>query len=94
VDVDANQIVVRGGKGDRDRVTMLPAIVKADLVVAASRPSAPSTRTISRPARLGRAADGAGAEVPDEGPEWAWQWVFPAHASTVTCSPSRLALVS
>jgi hypothetical protein len=49
VDVDANQIVVRGGKGDRDRVTMLPAIVKADLVVAASRRSAPSTRTISRP---------------------------------------------
>jgi hypothetical protein len=65
VDVEANQIVVRGGKGDRDRVTMLPAIVKADLVVAASRRSAPSTRTISRPARLGRAADGVGAEVPE-----------------------------
>jgi hypothetical protein len=26
--------------------------------------------------------------------EWAWQWVFPAHASTVTGSPSRLSLVS
>jgi site-specific recombinase XerD len=26
-----NQIVVRGGKGDKDRVTMLPAAVKADL---------------------------------------------------------------
>ncbi len=26
-----NQIVVRAGKGDKDRVTMLPAAVKADL---------------------------------------------------------------
>jgi integrase len=31
VDLDANQIVVRGGKGDKDRVTMLPAVAKADL---------------------------------------------------------------
>jgi site-specific recombinase XerD len=31
VDFVANQIVVRGGKGDKDRVTMLPASVKADL---------------------------------------------------------------
>jgi site-specific recombinase XerD len=31
VDFAANQLVVRGGKGDRDRVTMLPAVAKADL---------------------------------------------------------------
>jgi len=31
LDFSANQIVVRGGKGDRDRVTMLPGAVKADL---------------------------------------------------------------
>jgi integrase len=32
VDFAANQIVVRAGKGDRDRVTMLPAAVKTELV--------------------------------------------------------------
>jgi hypothetical protein len=32
VDFAANQIVVRVGKGDRDRVTMLPAAVKTELV--------------------------------------------------------------
>jgi integrase len=32
VDFGANQIVVRGGKGDKDRTTMLPAVVKPDLV--------------------------------------------------------------
>lgn len=31
IDVARNQIIVRAGKGDRDRVTMLPASVKADL---------------------------------------------------------------
>lgn len=32
VDFGANQIIVRGGKGDRDRVTMLPAVATADLM--------------------------------------------------------------
>ena len=58
VDFDANQIVVRGGKGDKDRVTMLPAVVKADLA-GTWRSSAPSIATTSRRRRLGRAADGA-----------------------------------
>lgn len=31
VDFASNQIAVRTGKGDRDRVTMLPAAVKAEL---------------------------------------------------------------
>jgi integrase len=31
VDFGRNQLVVRSGKGDKDRVTMLPAVVKADL---------------------------------------------------------------
>jgi integrase len=31
LDFAANQIVVRGGKGDRDRVTVLPSLVKTDL---------------------------------------------------------------
>ena len=31
VDFATNQIVVRTGKGDKDRVTMLPEVVKADL---------------------------------------------------------------
>lgn len=31
IDFASNQIVVRGGKGDKDRVTMLPGIVKTAL---------------------------------------------------------------
>ena len=32
IDFGRNQIVVRGGKGDKDRVTVLPAVIKPDLV--------------------------------------------------------------
>jgi site-specific recombinase XerD len=31
VDFASNQILVRAGKGDKDRVTMLPEAVKTDL---------------------------------------------------------------
>ncbi|MBI2526902.1 MAG: phage integrase N-terminal SAM-like domain-containing protein [Candidatus Rokubacteria bacterium] len=37
VDFATSQITVRGGKGDKDRVTMLPAMAKPDLVRVRSR---------------------------------------------------------
>jgi integron integrase len=78
VDFASNQIVVRGGKGDKDRVTMLPAMVKADL--------AEHLRT-TRSQHEDDLAAGAGwvelptalvRKYPNAGREWAWQWVFPA----------------
>ena len=31
IDFNSNQIVVRGGKGDKDRITLLPSAIKLDL---------------------------------------------------------------
>jgi integrase len=72
VDFARNQIVVRGGKGDKDRVTMLPGVVKG------------VWRRISRPKRQPERdlQDGAGwvelpwalaRKYPNAGREWAWQ---------------------
>jgi integrase len=78
VDFASNQIVVRGGKGDKDRVTMLPAVAKADL--------AQHLRSV-RSQHEGDLAVGAGwvalptalaRKYPNAGREWVWQWVFPA----------------
>ncbi|HEX7785062.1 MAG TPA: integron integrase [Methylomirabilota bacterium] len=78
VDFARNQITVRGGKGDRDRATMLPAAVtrhlgkhletvrdqhEADLRAGAG--------WVELPWALARKYPGAGRE-------WGWQWVFPA----------------
>jgi integron integrase len=78
VDFTANQIAVRGGKGDKDRVTMLPAVAKADLArhLAAARAQhhddlAANAGWVALPTALLR-------KYPNAGREWVWQWVFPA----------------
>jgi len=87
VDFARGELVVRDGKGRKDRVTVLPA-----------RLSGPLARHIER-VRAQHAADlaaGAGSvQLPDAldrkftsaSREWAWQWVFPAgrpHTDTAT----------
>jgi len=78
IDFGANQITVRGGKGDRDRVTMLPERLKGPLL---------SHLAAVRVQHEGDIAVGAGSVVlpgalgvkyPQAGREWGWQWVFPA----------------
>lgn len=78
VDFASNQIVVRGGKGDKDRVTMLPAAVKTALArhLAAVREQHQADLQLGAgwvelPTALGR-------KYPNAGRDWAWQWVFPA----------------
>jgi integron integrase len=78
VDFGRHEIRLRGGKGDRDRVTMLPGSV------------APLLRDHLVRVRRVHAADlaaGAGwVELPgalfqkyrNAGREWPWQWVFPS----------------
>jgi len=78
VDFTANQIIVRGGKGDKDRVTMLPGVAKADLsrhlavVRALHREDlAAGAGWVALPTALLR-------KYPNAGREWVWQWIFPA----------------
>jgi len=78
VDFASNQIVVRSGKGNKDRVTMLPGSVKEPL-----RRHLEAVRTqyrrdlengyggVSLPYALER-------KYPNAAKEWGWQWVFPA----------------
>ena len=78
VDFARNQITVRAGKGDKDRITMLPATVKDAL--------ARHLDVVKRQHELDL-AHGAGwvelpwalaRKYPNAGREWPWQWVFPA----------------
>jgi integron integrase len=78
IDFARNQIMVRGGKGDKDRATPLPAVVIADLskhleVVKRQHDADLRHRAgwVELPWALAR-------KYPNAGREWAWQWVFPA----------------
>jgi len=78
VDFDRHELLVRSGKGDRDRRTMLPAAAAAELA-----PHLESVRRLHArdlAAGLGRVElPGALAKkLPGAAGDWAWQWVFPA----------------
>jgi integron integrase len=78
IDFAASHIVVRDGKGRKDRVTLLPANLR--------QPLRDHLRDVERLHRADTAA-GAGyvtlpagleGKYPSAPREWAWQWVFPA----------------
>ena len=78
VEFDRNEILVREGKGKKDRVTMLPRQVKQPLAAHLERVRAQHGRDLE--AGFGRVPlPGARAsKYPNADREWAWQWVFPA----------------
>jgi integron integrase len=78
VDFGASQIIVRGGKGDKDRVTMLPAVVRAALARHLEEVRAQHRNDLARGAGWVELPTALLRKYPNAGKEWAWQWVFPA----------------
>ena len=78
IDFSRHEIVVREGKGNKDRVTMLPAVVKDPLLAHLGRVPRLHERDLA--AGLGRVAlpDALARKYPNADQEWGWQWVFPA----------------
>ena len=78
VDFGRNQIAVRRGKGDKDRVTMLPASVKPQLTAHLERGRALHARDLAHGAGRVELPGSLSRKLPTAGRDWAWQWVFPA----------------
>jgi integron integrase len=78
IDFTSNQIVVRAGKGDKDRHTMLPTAVKDPLAKHLDVIKRQHQRDLER--GLGRVTlpNALERKYPNAGKEWGWQWVFPA----------------
>lgn len=78
VDCDANQVTVRGGKGDKDRITLLPQAVKAPLAEHLKRVR--SIHQCDRQDGWGRVPlpDALDRKYPNAAADWRWQYVFPA----------------
>jgi integron integrase len=78
IDVDRRQMTVRAGKGDQDRVTILPNCLAGRLTdhKTALRKLYETDRTEDQP---GVALPGALArKLPRAGEKWEWFWFFPA----------------
>ncbi len=83
IDFERNVLIVRGGKGDTDRRTVLPDAVKDDLIrhLDAIRSLYDSDRSrdisgVFLPNALER-------KYPNAGKEWPWFWLFPSKSLSV-----------
>src|SRR5881397_3149739 len=83
VDFGTNQIVVRSGKGDKDRVTMLPAVVRPHLARHLERVREQHRGDLEAGAGWVELPTALGRKYPNAGREWVWQWVFPATRTYV-----------
>jgi integron integrase len=90
VDLALNQIVVRDGKGWKDRVTMLPQRIKPDLEKHLARVREIHTRDVTSGNGRVYLPDALERKFPNANREWAWQYVFPAtNVSTDTRTGQR-----
>ncbi len=92
LDFTQNQIVVRAGKGNKDRYTMLPAAVKEPLAQHLEETRRQHQYDLER--GLGRVTlpNALDRKYPQAGKEWSWQWVFPAsryYTDPATREPYR-----
>ena len=78
LDLQRGLLTIRAGKGDKDRVTMLPESLLNQLEsqLAQARHLWEKDREEERP---GVALPGAlGRKLPNAGIRWEWMWIFPA----------------
>ncbi|HAE40090.1 MAG TPA: integron integrase [Candidatus Riflebacteria bacterium] len=83
VDCDRGMLIVRAGKGEKDRRTVLPEMLKQAIADQISQ-----ARTLHE---LDRKNDVAGVALPDAlirkypnaNKEWAWFWLFPSRSLSV-----------
>src|SRR5206468_4894623 len=78
VDFSANQIVVRMGKGSKDRVTILPASSKEALIRHIAAVRRLHQRDLEQDAGWVELPYALERRYPNGGRDLAWQWLFPA----------------
>ena len=85
VDIGRSEVLVREGKGNKDRVTMLPSAVVSRLSVHLERVRKLHAADLA--AGYGRIAlpDALARKYRQADREWGWQWIFPA--STISADP-------
>jgi integron integrase len=83
VDFDTNSITIRRGKGAKDRITMLPAVIQPELrrhlktvKQLHEKDRQKGAGTVELPNALAR-------KYPSAERDWSWQWLFPARRTYI-----------
>jgi integron integrase len=82
VDVERRQLVIRAGKGGKDRVTVLPDVLVERLL--AHRERLKKLHAEDRQAEVPGVwlPEGLDRKYPQAGKAWEWQWFFPSRERT------------
>lgn len=78
LDFDRAQIIVRGGKGDKDRVVMMPAALRGRLVEQARRVRSLHARDLEKGGGHVPIPDAIEHKLPYAEHDWRWHFVFPS----------------
>lgn len=77
IDLGRGEILVRRGKGQKDRVTMLPQSVRGQLTVHLGRVRRVHDRDLADGWGRAELPEALCRKYPNAPAEWPWQWVFP-----------------
>jgi len=83
IDFDYRQIVIRSGKGDKDRFTVLPDVLVEKLQKQLDRARAIHNHDLEEGYGEVALPHALARKYPDAGKEWRWQYVFPATHRSV-----------
>lgn len=78
VDLDRCEIVVRGGKGNKDRRVPLPRVALPSLRTHLERVKAGYLADLRRGVRITRLPGALSAKYPNADRDWRWRYLFPA----------------
>jgi integrase len=83
LDFDAGLVVVRSGKGDKDRATLLPVTLHEELRAHLAKVREWHEADVSNGFGEAPLPDALARKYPNTGREWGWQYVFPADKVAV-----------
>lgn len=83
IDFEQNMVIIRSGKGDKDRRTVLPEAIRQELIAHLNQVKALYEKDrevklngVQLPGALER-------KYPNAGKEWAWFWLFPSKSLSI-----------
>lgn len=83
IDFDQHQIIVRAGKGDKDRVTILPESLRQPLQQHLHNVRALHQKDLAAGHGAVYLPDALERKYPNANREWGWQYLFPAHQLSI-----------
>ena len=83
IDFALNQIVVRDGKGNKDRITVLPDGIKADIEIHLQYVKRIHQQDLCRGFGRVYLPNALERKYPSANKQWGWQYVFPSKSLSI-----------